>query len=66
MSLVGEDTLNIPAINLIENLKPISGSPLQFDLNAHLQFDINGKPNCKYIPYFQVKDEKFNCYPTME
>jgi len=59
MSLVGdEDTLNIPAINLIENLKPISGAPLQFD--------INGKPDSKYIPYYQVQDEKFTCYPTME
>ena len=70
MSLVGDSadsTLNIPAIKLIENLKPITGDPLQFDLNAQLKFDLNGKPGCKYMPFFQVQEgEKFNCYPTID
>ena len=61
MSLVGESadsTLNIPALKLIENLKPISRDPLQFD--------INGKPDSKYMPYYQVQDERFTCYPKMK
>lgn len=58
MSLVSDSTFNIPLEKLTENLKPILGNPLHYN--------IAGMPNGKYMPYFQVQDENFTCFPTME
>jgi Uncharacterized protein conserved in bacteria len=41
--------------NLIKSLKPIAGKPLHFA--------INGVSNFEYMPYFEVQDEPFTCFP---
>ena len=43
--------------NLSEYLEPIEGSPLQFS--------VRGNPGQKFIPYWQVADEEFTCYPQV-
>ena len=58
MSLVGDTFLNIPASKLIEKLRPVKEN--------RLHYGIEGKSNCKYIPYYQVQDEKFSCFPSFE
>ena len=58
MALVGDTALNTSVEKLCGKLTSRSLSPLQFD--------IEGKPDCKYIPYYLVQDEKFTCFPTVE
>ena len=43
--------------DLSEYLQPIEGSPLQFS--------VRGNPDQKFIPYWQVADEEFTCYPQV-
>lgn len=57
MSLVGETHLNVKPQELVGRLSPVPGSLLAFS--------IEGQPSCKYIPYFQVQEETFTCFPTM-
>jgi len=40
---------------LIKNLKPVAGKPLHFTAGE--------KGDFKYMPYFEVQDETFSCYP---
>jgi hypothetical protein len=42
---------------LLETLMPIPGMPLHFA--------INGDPKLKYIPYWEVADENFTCFPVL-
>ena len=57
MALLGATRLDIASEMLIRSLAPISGSPLRFG--------IAGYPDCAYVPYWQVQDEPFTCYPTL-
>jgi hypothetical protein len=43
--------------NLAEYLEPIEGFPLHFT--------VRGNPGQKFIPYWQVADEEFTCYPQV-
>jgi hypothetical protein len=58
MALVGDTVLNTPASKLKEKLRPVSGSAL------HLYMD--GEPTARFIPYYQVQQEHFTCFPTVE
>ncbi len=33
---------------------------------GRLRFGIDGHPACTYLPYWQVQDEPFTCFPTLE
>lgn len=44
--------------DLSEYLQPIEGLPLHFSLR--------GNPGQKFIPYWQVADEEFTCYPQVK
>jgi hypothetical protein len=46
-----------PAEALIHELKPKPGSPLHFTLA--------GDPNTEFMPYWQVADEEFTCFPVI-
>jgi len=58
MSMVDKDTINIISADLVKSLVPVPGAPLHFD--------INGEQEYRYIPYYQVDDERFNCYPMIK
>ncbi len=57
MALVGDTALNTSVVKLRDKLRSRSSTPLQFD--------IDGKPDCKYLPYYLVQNEKFTCFPTV-
>jgi hypothetical protein len=40
-----------------DHLEAVGGSPLHFSLR--------GSPGKKLMPYYQISDEKFTCYPTI-
>ena len=42
---------------LVSRLRPIAGRPLHFE--------IVGAPSQEYIPYWQVQEEAFSCYPVI-
>jgi hypothetical protein len=44
--------------DLSEYFHPIEGSPLHFS--------VRGNPGQKFIPYWQVADEEFTCYPQVK
>jgi DUF1680 family protein len=43
--------------SLGDHLEPVAGSPLHFTMR--------GSPDKKLIPYYQISNEKFTCYPTI-
>jgi hypothetical protein len=45
------------AAHLANHLEPIAGLPLHFT--------VRGNPGQKFIPYWQVSEEEFTCYPTI-
>ena len=45
------------AEHLADRLEKIEGSPLHFT--------IRGNPGQKFMPYWQVSDEEFTCYPAV-
>jgi DUF1680 family protein len=47
--------LHVSPARLIKSLKPVEGKPLHFS--------VNGKSDFEYMPYFEVQDETFSCYP---
>jgi len=47
--------LTTSSLKLIKSLKPIIGKPLHFS--------IEGKADFQYMPYFEVQDEPFTCFP---
>jgi len=57
MALIGSEDLDIPADKLTGILSPVAGSPLNFS--------VTGFPNCRYVPYWQIQEEQFTCFPTM-
>jgi hypothetical protein len=40
-----------------KHLEPIAGSPLHFS--------VRGNPGLKFMPYWQVSEEEFTCYPAV-
>jgi DUF1680 family protein len=40
---------------LVKSLKPVAGKPLHFTVGENSSFE--------YMPYFEVQDETFSCYP---
>jgi acetyl esterase/lipase len=56
LALVGAASLDVPSDVLLQGLSPRAGSPLCFD--------IDGYPDCRYIPYWQVQDQEFTCFPS--
>ena len=57
MALTGVDDLDIPAADLPQRIEASPGDPLALA--------IAGKPEARYVPYSQVQDEPFTCFPTM-
>jgi DUF1680 family protein len=47
--------LNVDNKKLIKSLKPVPGKPLHFTVNGAVDF--------VYMPYFEVQDEPFSCFP---
>jgi DUF1680 family protein len=47
--------LPVDSEKLVKNLKPVAGKALHFS--------INGSNDFEYMPYFEVQEEKFSCYP---
>ncbi len=45
------------ADHLADHLEPIAGLPLHFT--------VRDNPDQKFMPYWQVSDEEFTCYPTI-
>jgi hypothetical protein len=43
--------------SLSDHLDPVAGSPVHFTLR--------GSPDKKLMPYYQISNEKFTCYPTI-
>jgi hypothetical protein len=61
MGLVGSEVKNgvfnlpFPATELPAKLKPIAGPPLHFNIEG-----ING---VEFVPYYEIQNEPFTCYP---
>jgi hypothetical protein len=61
MGLAGEEVkngvLNLPftADELKAKLKPVAGKPLHFS--------IEGTDGLEYVPYYEIHNETFICYP---
>jgi uncharacterized protein len=55
-----KDKFNLPASpgKLIKSLIPVAGKPLHFT--------INGQKDFEYVPYFDIKEETFACFPTVD
>ncbi len=56
LALCGASSLDIRPGELPSRLIPRAGSPLCFD--------IAGRTDCRYIPYWQVQDQEFTCFPS--
>jgi Beta-L-arabinofuranosidase, GH127/Malectin domain len=57
MSLAGGTHLNFAPGNLIANLSPLPGSPLEFSVAGH--------PGSRFVPYVHIQDETFTSFPTV-
>jgi hypothetical protein len=44
-------------LNLAGYLQPVEGAPLHFT--------VRGNPGCRLMPYWQITEEEFTCYPTI-
>ena len=53
----GNAQIELPSNELIKHLEPEPNQPLHFS--------INGDTNHEYIPYYQVEDKFFTCYPVV-
>jgi len=51
----GKIMLTISPDRLIKSLKAVDGKPLHFTVNENSDFE--------YMPYFEVQDEPFTCFP---
>ncbi len=47
-------SLNVSPDKLLRTLKPVQGKPLHFS---------TGTNDFEYMPYFEIQDESFSCYP---
>lgn len=64
LAAVSED---IPIIQLPPGTDPRQlGSKLRPQLNETLRFSVDGVPGVQYMPYWQVHDERFTCFPVVE
>jgi uncharacterized protein len=52
-----DEKIVLPVISekLVKNLKPVEGKPLHFTVGEKNDFE--------YMPYFEVQEETFSCYP---
>ena len=63
LAAVGSSTVNLSvdqghdAEHLMNQLEPIAGSPLHFT--------VRGNPGQRLLPYWQVSEEEFTCYPAV-
>ncbi|MHB0859346.1 MAG: hypothetical protein ACYC5M_17490 [Anaerolineae bacterium] len=57
MALVGGSDLAIAPDDLTGRLSPIAESPLHWA--------IDGYPACRFMPYWQIQEEGFTCFPTL-
>ena len=63
MALVGPtgglegERLHLAPEDLVKHLSPMPGRPLHFA--------VAGQTNHQYVPYWQVQDETFTCYPVI-
>ena len=57
MALVGADDLDVPASELPDRLRPIDGKLLHFA--------VEGRVGVHFMPYWQLNEETFTCFPTM-
>jgi hypothetical protein len=57
MALVGADDLDMPAAELSGRLTPIKGKPLHFGVRGH--------DGIAFMPYWQIQQEAFTCFPTL-
>jgi DUF1680 family protein len=53
----GNTTLPASPADIARRLKPKAGAPLHFS--------IDGAPRHEYIPYWQLSDQLFTCYPVL-
>jgi len=53
----GNMVLQLQPEKLVKSLKPVPGKPLHFT--------VDGNPGLEYIPYFEVQEELFSCYPMV-
>ena len=53
----GNTSLPVGAQDIAKRLRPKSGAPLHFT--------IDGASKHEYIPYWQLGDELFTCYPVL-
>jgi DUF1680 family protein len=64
MAAVAED---VPSIQLAAGTDP---RKLASRLNPRpyepLQFDVEGLPGVRYMPYWRIRDERFTCFPVIE
>ncbi len=58
MALLGATGLDLAADGLLSRLMPREGRPLEFD--------VAGRPECTYLPYWQVQEEPFTCFPVLK
>jgi uncharacterized protein len=47
--------LPVSPARLVKSLRPVEGKPLHFTVDGNTDFE--------YMPYFEVNDETFSCYP---
>ena len=53
----GNTTLPASPADITKRLQPKAGAPLHFT--------IDGAPGHEYIPYWQLSDQLFTCYPVL-
>ncbi len=57
MALTGVDDLDIPAADLPGRIEASPEDPLALA--------ITGLPVARHMPYAQIQDERFTCFPTL-
>lgn len=53
----GNAQIEFPSGDIIKRLEPVAGQPLHFS--------IKGDAEHQYIPYYEVGDNSFTCYPAI-
>lgn len=57
IAIEGEESGKEPEERLASLLEPIAGSPLHFA--------VRGNPGLQFMPYWQIQDQVFTCYPAI-
>lgn len=63
LAAVGSSTVKL-SINRGHNLEDIA-EYLEPIAGAQLQFSVRGNPGQKFVPYWQVSDQEFTCFPRV-